>query len=452
MGADQKEGHPHHAIAAGQPAVPEQHGIPNKPAKGVPFFTPAQEPPAGTALDPQPDGRPIPKLFTPLQIRGLTLQNRIIVSPLCQYSAENGFHTLWHTTHLGGIVQRGPGLTIVEATAVQPRGRITPEDSGLWLDEHMESLKQHVLFAHSQGQKIGIQLAHAGRKASTVAPWLSQAAVATADVGGWPDDVVSASAVPFDHNHARPRALTLDEIAQLKADFVAAAKRAVSVGFDVVELHCAHGYLLHNFLSPATNFRDDAYGGSFEGRARLPLEIAEEVRAVLPADMPLFARVSATDWLEDVQEFTGESWTVRDTCRLASLFAERGVDVLDVSSGGNHSQQKIRAGPGYQAPFAQAVKKAVGDRMIVATVGNITSGKQAEELLVGGKGEGEDEKPLDMVAAGRMFQKNPGLVWSWADEPQNGFNLESSGEDNDRDRESIKTEEDKCKNVLDPEE
>ncbi|KAI0008242.1 FMN-linked oxidoreductase [Xylariaceae sp. FL0662B] len=419
MGASENKGSSDQGVPKGQTTTPEQHGILNKPAKDVPFFTPAQEPPSGTAVDPQPDGRPIPKLFTPLKIRGLTLQNRIMVSPLCQYSANNGFHTPWHTTHLGGIIQRGPGITMVEATAVQARGRITPEDSGIWLDEHVESLRPHVQFAHSQGQKIAIQLAHAGRKASTVAPWLSSGALATADVGGWPDDVVAPSAIPYDPNYAQPHALSLEEIAQLKADFAAAAVRAVRAGFDAVEIHCAHGYLLHSFLSPATNRRTDAYGGGFEGRALLPLEVAEAIRKVIPADMPLFARVSATDWLEGVEGFEGEgrSWTVQETCRLAIEFAARGVDVLDVSSGGNHPSQKVSMGPGYQAPFARAVKRAVGDRMFVATVGLITSGKQAEELLVGGEGQCEEgNPPLDIAAAGRMFQKNPGLVWSWADE------------------------------------
>ncbi|KAI0887046.1 NADPH dehydrogenase [Annulohypoxylon maeteangense] len=388
--------------------------IPNKPADGVPFFTPAQEPPAGTALNPQPDGSPIPKLFTPLKIRGVTFQNRIIVSPLCQYSAENGLHTLWHTTHLGGIVQRGPGLTIVEATAIQPRGRITPQDSGLWNNTQIGPLRQHVHFAHSQGQKIGIQLAHAGRKASTVAPWLSRGAVATHDVGGWPDDVVAPSAVAYADDHAVPRALSLAEIAEIKVDWRNAARRAVEAGFDVIELHCAHGYLLHSFLSPASNHRTDAYGGSFENRVRLVLELVDELRGVIPETMPLFVRISATDWLEDVEGYEGDSWKLGEAARLAELLADKGVDVIDVSSGGNHPLQKIKPGPGYQAPFAKAIKKAVGDKLLVMTVGSITSGKLAEKLLVGDVTD--DSPPLDLVASGRLFQKNPGLVWTWAEE------------------------------------
>lgn len=303
---------------------------------------------------------------------------------------------------------------------MQPRGRITPEDSGLWLDAHISMLQQHVHFAHSQGQKIGIQIAHAGRKASTVAPWLSRAAVATKAVGGWPDDVVGPSAIAFNEDHATPREMTLEEIEELKQDFVSACRRAVTAGFDVIELHNAHGYLLHNFLSPVSNQRKDKYGGSFENRVRLTLEIVDLVRKEIPEDMPLFVRISATDWLEEVEGFGPEnSWTVKDSCKLAQLLAERGVDLIDVSSGGNHPQQKIKGGPGYQAGFAKEIKKAVGDKMYVATVGSITSGKQANELLEGGKDD--QDEPLDVVLAGRMFQKNPGLVWTWAEELDTGI-------------------------------
>ncbi|KAK1753577.1 hypothetical protein QBC47DRAFT_403919 [Echria macrotheca] len=387
----------------------KEQDIYNDGAEGVPFYTPAQRPPSGTAVDPQPDGKPIPKLFTPLKIRGVQLQNRILLSPLCQYSALDGFHAPWHVTHLGGIIQRGPGLTFVEATAVQARGRITPEDSGIWLDAHITALKKHVDFAHSQGQKIGIQLAHAGRKASTVAPWLSSGATASEAVGGWPDDVIAPSAIPYNEHFPKPKEMTLDQIEELKRDFVAATRRAVTAGFDIIEIHNAHGYLLHNFVSPVSNQRKDQYGGSFENRVRLTLEIVELVRATIPKDMPLFLRISATDWLEDQ-----ESWTVDQSAKLAQLLAERGVDLIDVSSGGNHPKQVIKSGPGYQAPFAKKIKKAVGDKMLVSTVGSITTGKLAQELLEGGKNA--DDEPLDAVMAGRPFQKNPGLVWAWADE------------------------------------
>lgn len=302
----------------------------------------------------------------------------------------------------------------MEATAVQARGRITPEDSGIWLDAHIAGLKEHVDFAHSQGQNIGIQLAHAGRKASTVAPWLSYGATATKAAGGWPDDVFAPSAIPFNDKFPFPKAMTLEDIEQLKKDFVTAAQRAVKAGFDVIELHNAHGYLLHEFLSPATNKRTDQYGGSFENRVRLTLEIVELLRATIPEEMPLFVRISATDWLENVEGYGQDSWTVEQSCRLAELLAERGVDLLDVSSAGNHPKQAIKGGPGYQAPFAKKIKKEVGDKMLVSTVGTITSGKQAQELLEGGKDA--DDVPLDVAMAGRMFQKNPGLVWTWAED------------------------------------
>ncbi|KAI1184594.1 hypothetical protein F5B17DRAFT_72061 [Nemania serpens] len=381
----------------------------NVPAEGVPYFTPAQEPPAGTFIG---DGTS-PKLFSPLRIRGVTFQNRVFLAPLCQYSAENGHATDWHLTHLGGIIQRGPGLSIVEATAVQPHGRITPEDMGLWEDGQIEPLKRIVTFAHSQSQKIGIQLAHAGRKASTMAPWLGFDNKAGEEVGGWPDQVVAPSAIAYNAHTAVPKALTGDEIQEIKQAFVDAAKRAVKAGFDVIEVHSAHGYLLHSFLSPISNRRTDQYGGSFENRTRLLVEIVEAVRGVIPQDMPLFVRISGTDWFEFDKSSDNpfpESWTVAQSARLAGLLAEKGVDLLDVSSGGLHpaaSKTLIQPGPGYQAPLAQEIKKSVGDKLLVSTVGGIDNGKLAEELLQSG---------LDVVMAGRWFQKNPGLVAKFADD------------------------------------
>lgn len=304
---------------------------------------------------------------------------------------------------------------MVEATAVQANGRITPEDSGIWLDAHVDTLKKHVDFAHSQNALIGIQLAHAGRKASTVAPWLSSGATATEEVGGWPSDVVGPSNIPFDEHYPVPRAMTLAEIDQFKRDFISGVRRAVRAGFDVVELHFAHGYLVSSFLSPAVNKRRDQYGGSFENRARLALELVDATREVIPKDMPLFVRISATDWLDTNPDWQdGPSWTVDESVTLAKLFAQRGVDVLDVSSGGNHAQQKVIGGPGYQAPFAKKIKAAVKDSLLVSSVGSIKTGNVAQDIIQGGK-DGEDT-PLDLIAAGRMFQKNPGLVWSWADD------------------------------------
>ncbi|KIW45400.1 uncharacterized protein PV06_03794 [Exophiala oligosperma] len=381
----------------------------NKPAQGISYFTPAQNPPSGTARDPQSDHHAIPKIFQPLKIRGVTFQNRIWLSPLCQYSAQDGHLTDWHLTHLGGIIQRGPGLAMVEATSVTPEGRITPEDSGLWQDSQIAPLKRIVEFAHSQSQKIAIQIGHAGRKASTVAPWLSLGDTALAgEANGWPDDTLAPSAVAFAPTYPHPNALTLEGIRRIKDAFVSAARRAVEAGFDVVEIHNAHGYLLHQFLSPVSNKRTDAYGGSWENRTRLTREIVEAVRAAIPSDMPLFLRISADDWLEgqDEKEFP-ESWTLRDTVKLAPILADLGVDLLDVSSGGVHPSQKIKGGPGYQAPFSKAVKDAVGDKMLVTAVGSITNGPQAEEIAQSG---------VDGVFVGRLFQKNPGLVWTFAEE------------------------------------
>ncbi|KAI9738771.1 MAG: hypothetical protein M1834_008278 [Cirrosporium novae-zelandiae] len=382
--------------------------IVNRAAEGVSYFTPAQDPPSGTAFDPQVDGSHPPKLFQPLKIRGLTLQNRIFLSPLCQYSSQNGHVTDWQLTHLGGIIQRGPGLAIVEATAVQPRGRITPEDAGLWQDSQIAPWKRVTEFVHSQNQHIAVQLAHAGRKASTVAPWLSLGDVATKNVGGWPDDCIAPSAIPYNERHAIPRAMTIEEIEQFKSDFVSATKRAIQAGFDAIEIHSAHGYLFHEFLSPVVNHRTDKYGGSFENRTRLLLEVTELVRKTIPDTMPLLVRVSATDWLEE-EPSVSESWTVDQTIQLAVLLAERGVDFLDVSSGGNHPLQHIKGGNAYQYPFAKSVKAKVGSKLLVGTVGSIRDGKTANNCL-------EDEGGVDAVLVGRWFQKNPGTVWQFAED------------------------------------
>ncbi len=227
-------------------------------------------------------------------------------------------------------------------------------------------------------------------------------------MNGWPDNVLAPSAIPYNEDHAQPKAMTLEDIEHLKQSWIASVKRALKAGFDVIEIHNAHGYLLHNFVSPVSNTRTDVYGGSFENRTRLTLELVDLTRNNIPDDMPLFLRISATDWLDYEGSPAKESWTVADSVRLASLLAQRGVDLIDVSSGGNHPAQKITPGPAYQAPFAKAIKKKVGDAMAVATVGTITSGKQANELL--------EDGGLDVAIAGRMFQKNPGLVWAWAEE------------------------------------
>ncbi|KAK5108435.1 hypothetical protein LTR62_008322 [Meristemomyces frigidus] len=394
----------HHAIGGQEE---ESHNV-NRAAPGVSYFTPLQSPPAGTALVVEGQ-KSVPKLFKPLKLRGLTLQNRIMLSPLCQYSAEDGHYTMWHQTHMGGIIQRGPGLSCVEATAITPEGRITPEDVGLWKDSQMEPLRKVVEFAHSQGQKIMIQLGHAGRKASTVAPWLSGGAVAGKDLNGWPDNVYAPSAIPWNENHAQPKELTLDQISETKKAFNDAVKRALKCGFDIIEIHNAHGYLLHSFLSPVANQRQDNYGGSFENRTRLTLEIVKETRATIPKEMPLFLRISATDYLEEApKEQVPASWTNEDTIKLAPRLAEAGVDLLDVSGGGNHPLQHPHVKPAYQAEYAIAIKKAVGDKLHVGSVGSIENATLANELL--------EKDGLDLTVVGRGFQKNPGLVFAWADE------------------------------------
>ncbi|KAK6836676.1 hypothetical protein PG987_007171 [Apiospora arundinis] len=386
-----------------------KEAIDNVAAEGISYFTPAQIPASGTGLG--------SKLFTPLKLRGVTFPNRVFLSPLCQYSAKNGYANDWHLTHLGGIIQRGPGLAIVEATAVQANGRITPQDVGLWEDGQIEPLKRIVEFAHGQNQKIAIQLAHAGRKATCVAPWLDLNGVATKEVGGWPDDVVAPSAVPWlDGVNPTPRALSVEEIAQFKKDFVAAAQRAVKAGFDVIEIHSAHGYLLHEFLSPVSNQRTDNYGGSFENRTRLLLETTEAVRAAIPEDMPLLrvglVRVQRGGQraAQPLPPHPEASWTLAQSQKLAPLLAARGVDLLDISSGGAHPKAAapIKPGPGYQAHFSQAIKQSLGEStMAVSAVGGINNGPLAEQLLQSG---------LDVVMAGRWFQKNPGLVYTLADE------------------------------------
>ncbi|KAL3473259.1 hypothetical protein BJX99DRAFT_234147 [Aspergillus californicus] len=383
-------------------AIPD---VTNESAPGIPYFTPTQNPPAGTAANPQTSGKAIPKLYTPLTVRGVTFQNRLGLAPLCQYSAQDGHMTDYHIAHLGGIAQRGPGLMMCEATSVSPEGRITPEDVGLWKDSQIAPMKRVFDFIHSQNQKIGVQIAHAGRKASTTAPWLmNQGIIATEKVGGWPDAVVGPSTVPFHESFPTPKAMSLDDIEKFKADWAAATKRAIAAGADFVEIHNAHGYLLSSFLSPSANTRTDAYGGSFENRIRLSLEIAQITRDAVGETVPVFLRVSATDWLEE--NLPAESWKLSDSVRFATALADQGaVDLIDVSSGGVHAEQKIKGGPAFQAPFADAIKAAVGDKLLVATVGTITNGKQANGLLEAG---------LDVVLVGRGFQKDPGLAWTFA--------------------------------------
>ena len=328
---------------------------------------------------------------------------------MAQYSSgPDGQMTDWHLAHLGGLILRGAGLTILEATAVTPNGRGSPEDVGLWDDSQIESIKRIVDFAHSQGQKIGIQLAHAGRKATGVAPWISRRALATENVGGWPDDVWGPSAIAYSDEMAMPHAMSLAEIEEFKAAWVTAVKRAVQTGVDVIDIHGGHGYLLSSFNSPVTNRRTDQYGGSFENRTRLTREIVHLTRQAIPDSMPLFLRLSVTEWLEHEPSFE-DTWTIDSTVQLVPSLASLGVDLLDVSSGGNHPLQRVYAASGYQTPLAQAVKAAIGDKLLVSAVGLISEGKFANQLL-------EEVPALDAIMVGRTFLKNPGLVWAWAEE------------------------------------
>jgi 2,4-dienoyl-CoA reductase-like NADH-dependent reductase (Old Yellow Enzyme family) len=328
-------------------------------------------------------------LFSPLPLAGLTLPNRIAVSPMCEYSSEDGFANDWHLVHLGSRAVGGAGLILTEAAAVTPEGRISPQDLGLWKDEHIAPLARIVGFLHQHGSYAGIQLAHAGRKASMRAPGQPEGLVSPEE-GGWPAQVLAPSALRFADNYPLPHALDKAGIARLTAAFREAALRALKAGFDVVEIHAAHGYLLHEFLSPLSNQRTDEYGGSFENRARLLLEVTEAIRAVWPIHLPLFVRISATDWTEG-------GWSIDESVQLARLLKDRGVNLLDVSSGGNVASAQIPVGPGYQTAFAERIRKETG--LATGAVGMITDPAQADHVLRTGQ--------ADIVLLAREFLRDP---------------------------------------------
>lgn len=321
-----------------------------------------------------PVDHPVTTLFEPLTLRGLTVRNRIWLAPMCQYSVErqDGVPTDWHLVNLGARAQGGFGLLLTEATAVVPEGRISPQDTGLWNDEQRDAWARIVDFAHAQGAAIGVQLAHAGRKASTYRGFADETQGSVpASEGGW--ETVSASADAFPGYDA-PREMTLDDVRGVVEAFGAAARRSVEAGFDTVEVHGAHGYLVHQFLSPLTNHRTDAYGGDFEGRTRLLVEIVDAVRANVPETMPVLVRLSATDWTEG-------GWDPEQTVAASAVLKDHGVDLVDVSSGGAvHAE--IPVGPGYQVPFARAVREGAG--LPSGAVGLITSPQQAERVLASG--------------------------------------------------------------------
>jgi len=327
------------------------------------------------------------KLFSPLEIKSIKLKNRITVSPMCQYSSVDGFANDWHLVHLGSRAVGGAGLIISEATAVSPEARISPQDLGIWEDDHIEKLAQITSFISQHGTVPGIQLSHAGRKASTATPWLGRGKVKAED-GGW--QPVAPSAIAFSDSYPMPVALDQEGIDKVILDFTNAAKRALDAGFKVVEIHAAHGYLIHQFLSPLSNQRTDSYGGSFENRIRFLLQIIDSVKKVWPSDLPIFVRISATDWAEG-------GWTIEESVKLALQLKEEKVDLIDVSTGGLASHQKIPVGPAYQLPFASRIKKETG--MLTGTVGLITNSAQSETILV--------NEDADMIIMAREILRNP---------------------------------------------
>mgnify|MGYP001951522918 CR=1 FL=1 len=330
-----------------------------------------------------------PHLFSPFNLRSVTLRNRIAMSPMCQYSAEGGFANEWHLVHLGSRAAGGAGLIIVEATAVTPEGRITPGDLGLWDDRHVEKLRPIVRFIEEQGAVPAIQLGHAGRKASTRRPWEGGGPIRPDEPEGW--QTVAPSPIPLAEGYPVPHPLSAEEIRSVVEAFAAAARRALAAGFKIVEIHGAHGYLIHQFLSPVSNRRTDGYGGSFEGRIRFLVEVVEAVRAVWPAELPLFVRLSATDWLPE------GGWDLDQTVELAKVLATRGVDLIDASSGGSVPDAKIPFAPGYQVPFAERIRKEAG--IATGAVGLITEPAQAEAILAEGK--------ADLILLGRELLRNP---------------------------------------------
>jgi 2,4-dienoyl-CoA reductase-like NADH-dependent reductase (Old Yellow Enzyme family) len=327
-------------------------------------------------------------LFDQLTIRDITFANRVFLSPMCQYSSTDGYANDWHLVHLGGRATGGAALVLTEATAVVPEGRISPQDLGIWKDDHIESLARIVRFIHQQGSVAGTQLAHAGRKASTYRPWEGHGTVPE-KVGGWAN-VVAPSALAFADHYPMPQALSIEGIQNIVSAFAAAARRACEAGFRVIEIHAAHGYLIHQFLSPLSNQRTDAYGGSFENRTRVLREILDAVRGAWPGHAPLFVRISATDWIDG-------GWDIEQSVELARQLKRLGADLIDCSSGGNVPRAKIPVGPGYQTPFAERIRREAN--ILTGTVGMITSPMQAEHVLVTGQ--------ADAVVIARELLRDP---------------------------------------------
>jgi 2,4-dienoyl-CoA reductase-like NADH-dependent reductase (Old Yellow Enzyme family) len=326
-------------------------------------------------------------LFSPFKLREVEFKNRIFLSPMCQYSSKEGMPDDWHLVHLGARAVGGVSLTVMEATAVSPEGRISPWDSGIWSDDHAQAFKRITRFISEQNALPGIQLAHAGRKASTDLPWRGEKPLAPGK-GGW--QALAPSPLPFDEMYPVPRELTQKEIGEVVSQFAAATRRSLEAGFKVVEIHMAHGYLLHEFLSPLSNRRTDEYGGSFENRVRLPLNVARVVRENWPSDLPLFVRISCTDWAEG-------GWDLVQSVELSQHLKEMGVDLIDCSSGGILPHVKIPVGPGYQTPFSATIRKTVG--MATGTVGLIVDPHQAEQIIATGQ--------ADVILIAREMLRNP---------------------------------------------
>jgi 2,4-dienoyl-CoA reductase-like NADH-dependent reductase (Old Yellow Enzyme family) len=327
------------------------------------------------------------KLFSPLKLRDLELKNRIAVSPMCQYSAENGVPNSWHLVHLGSHAVGGAGLVFCEATAVSPEGRISPADTGLWNEEQIQAFSEITEFIKAQNSVPGVQIAHAGRKASTPAPWEKQIQLNESH-GGWTP--IAPSPIPFDDKSQVPREMTVQDLEKVSGQFIQATKNALKAGFQVVEIHMAHGYLLNEFLSPLSNLRKDDFGGSLENRMKFPLRIAAEIRKVWPTTWPVFTRISVTDWVEG-------GWTLEDSIIFSKRLKMLGIDLIDCSSGGSSPHAKIKAGPGYQVPFAEGVRK--GAQMATGAVGIIVDPHQAEEILKSGQ--------ADLILMARELLRDP---------------------------------------------
>lgn len=340
---------------------------------------------------------PLPPVFTPIKFKGVELKNRFVVSPMCMYSSVDGFLNDFHLVHLGAFALRGVALVVIEATSVAANGRLSPADAGIWKDEHIPSHKRVVDFIQNTGGKAAIQLAHGGRKANTYPPWhnvgTSKDAVPSSE-GGWPENVVGPTEEPYPGLND-VRAMTIEDIQQTIQDFVDAAKRADQAGYDIVEIHAAHGYLLHSFYSPKTNKRTDRYGGSFENRIRLLQEVYTAIREVLPSSKPIFVRLSCSDWLPE-----GEGWDLQQSIKLSESLKSLGVDLIDSSSAGADPNQKINVGPGFQVPFAAEIKKRVN--IPTGAVGFIFTPELVDEIIRDGK--------ADLVFIAREFLRDPAFV------------------------------------------